>query len=528
MMNPTTSRLVRNEIRMLYNQFKQAIATPSMLLFYGITLAGVFFVSFVISSLLTFAPLISQVGFLIEDTIDRGMFFAAFGFLSATSVITGYFGLGPAQVITTVDENLLLPAPVKPHQIFLSRYFRRLVRKVGFLMIGLLATLPLLSSANIMFFSIFFILICVIVFFETNYFLGSMSSYVKVYFEKRIKSPLRHLVVILLGAAMLVPTFPLFISSFTVAFVFPSNALVLVITEMTGILSLGVPFLLGVALQFLAFTICLLVTASIFGYDYYEVFSASKGNEQLEGRFSKIIHGEVDFSNSRFSDPTIWIMLKDFWSRLRSPFQIWKYVYAIIGTVFVLYLNLVRPMWFRPFTVPNNLAFAIVPAFVLMMILLIQMSSVTSMLSFVDEKENVYLLKASPFKSKDIVLAKFILSLIEVGIAAIPACGFLIYILRIEGYLALITLAAPLVILFTASGVAVGAYVPVLTNDPKTLPIPLAFSYPVINLSLGSAMILLVAMFAESIWILIILPVYTLGLVLFFLAISVRAIDAYK
>ncbi len=528
MMRPTTSRLIRNEIRMLYNQFKQAITTPSMLLFYGVTIVGVFFVSMVISSLLNFAPLISQIGLQIEDVIDPGMFYAAFGVLSASSIVRGYFGLGPAAVITSEDENLLLPAPVRPHQIFLSRYTRRLIRKMAFVMIGLLAILPLLSSANMLFFSTAFILLCVMIFFETNYLLGSMSSYIRLYLEKRIKSPLRHGIVILLGLAFLLPTYPVFTSSFTAAFVFPSNSLVLVITEMTGVFSMGLPFLLGVFLQFMSFTICLLLTANICGYDYYELFSHAKGNEQNEGRFSKIIHGDIDFSNSRFSDPIIWIILKDFWSRLRSPLQIWKYVYAIIGTIFVLYLNLVHPIWFRPMLIPNNLSFAVVPAFILMMILLIQMSSVTSMLSFVDEKENVYLLKASPFKSKDIVLAKFLLSLIEVTIATIPACGFLIYILRIEGYLALITLAAPLVILFTSSGVAIGAYVPVITNDPKTLPVPLAFSYPIINLSLGAGMILLVAMFAESTLILFVLPAYTLGLSLLFLALSVRAINAYK
>jgi hypothetical protein len=327
---------------------------------------------------------------------------------------------------------------------------------------------------------------------------------------------------------MIIPTYSLFTSSFTVAFVFPSNALALVITEMTGIFSMDVPFLLGVALQLLLFTICLLMTASICGYEYYDVFSASKGNEENESRFSKIIRGDLDFSNSRFNDPMIWIMLKDFWSRLRSPFQIWKYVYAVVGSIFVIYLNLFRPSWFRPFTIPTDLAFAVVPAFVLMMILLIQMSSVTSMLSFVDEKDNVYLLKASPFKSKDIVLAKFLLSFLEVAIAAFPACGFLIYIMRIEGYLALITLAAPLVILFTATGVAVGSYVPVMTNDPKTLPVPLAFSYPIINLSLGAAMIFLVAQYAESILVLLFLPAYCIGLTLFFLALSMRAINSYK
>ena len=513
---------------MLFNQFKQAISTPSMILFYGVTLLGVFFISIVISSLLTFAPLISQIGYMIENTIDRGMFFAAFGVLSASSVITGYFGLGPAAIITTNDENLLLPAPVKPHQLFLSRYVRRIIRKMSFVVVGLLAIFPLLISANILFFSITLALLCVIVFFETNYFLGALTSYMRLYLGKRTKKPLRHAIVIILGIIMLVPTYPLFTSSFTLAFIFPSNAFVLVITEMTGIFSLGVPFLLGVGFQVLIFTICLLLTANICGYDYYELFSSSKGNEQLESRFSKVIRGGVDFSNSRFNDPMIWIILKDFWSRLRSPFQIWKYVYAVVGTIFVLYLNLMRPSWFNPIIVPSNLAFAVVPAFVLMLILMVQMSSVTSMLSFVDEKDNVYLLKASPFKSKDIVLAKFLLSFLEVGMAAIPACGFLIYIMRIEGYLSLITLAAPLTILFTATGVAVGAYVPVMTNDPKTLPVPLAFSYPIINLALGSAMILLVAVFAESTLILFLLPAYSLGLTLLFLALSVRAINSYK
>ncbi|MCK4565786.1 MAG: hypothetical protein KAU48_00615, partial [Candidatus Thorarchaeota archaeon] len=259
MMGSTTSRLIRNEIRMLYNQFKQAITTPSMLLFYGVTLVGVFFVSLVISSLLNFAPFISQIGLQIEDTIDPTMFYAAFGVLSASSIIMGYFGLGPAGVITSEDENLLLPAPVKPHQIFLSRYIRRLIRKMAFVMIGLLAILPLLSSANMLFFSTAFILLCVMIFLETNYLLGSMSSYIRLYFEKRIKSRLRHTIVILLGFIFLLPTYPLFTSSFTAAFVFPSNALVLVITEMTGVFSLGHPYLLGVFLQFMSFTISLLL-----------------------------------------------------------------------------------------------------------------------------------------------------------------------------------------------------------------------------------------------------------------------------
>ncbi len=525
---PKTSNLVLNEIRMLYNQSKQAIRTPSMLLFYCITVFGIFFVSAVITTFIAFDPFVSQFSELLESSLDRNLIFATFGIISVSSVVTGYFGLGPATIITTDDENILLSAPIKPYQLFLSRYAKRIIRKSAFAILGLFSILPLLSSANLIFFSTAFTIVCFIIFLESNYLLGSLSSYVRIFVSKRIKTPLRHVMVLLLGIMILVLTFPQFTSTFTAAALLPSNALGFILTEITGIFSLHIGYEVGFFFLILSFTICLLLTANITSHEYYELFSEVKGKEQVEGSFSGYIRGEVDFSKSRFNDPTIWIVLKDFWSRLRTPYQIWKYMYAILGTAFILYLNLFHPSWFKPLDVPGSIQFAMVPAFVLMMMLFVQMSSLTSMLSLVDEKENVYLLKSSPFRTKDIVLAKYLLSLLEVGIAVLPAAGLLIYILRIEGYLALITLIGPLTILFTGSGLAIGAYVPVITNDPKQLPIPLAFSYPIINLALGSIMIFIVAACASSSLVLVLLPLYTIGFTLVFLFLAGKAINSYK
>ncbi|TFG34664.1 hypothetical protein EU527_02330 [Candidatus Thorarchaeota archaeon] len=527
-MKPKTSRLILNEIRMLYNQIKQTIKTPSMLLFYSITIFGIFFISIVIVSFLSFAPITSQLGLLLENTIERGILFAALGIVSSAAILSGYFGLGPASMITTDDENILLPAPVKPYQLFLSRYIRRVIRKAVFALLGLVAILPLLSSAELVFFQTLFFLICTIIFLESNYLLGVLSSFLKLRFNKITKRPIRHLIIVPFILIVIVLILPDFTSSFNAAAILPSNAFGFIITEVSGVFSLGIGYGLGFIYQIISFTVCLLLATNIASYEYYELSSVIKEKESTELNLSGIIRGEVDFSNSRFNDPSVWIMLKDFWSRLRSPFQIWKYLYAFTGGVFVVYLNLFHPPWFRSIEVPNSLQFAIVPAFILMMILLVQMSSITSMSSFVDEKENVYLLKASPFKTKDIVLAKYLLSLLEVSLAIVPAAGLIIYILRIEGYLALITLVAPLTILFSASGVAVGAYVPVITNDPKQLPIPLAFSYPVINLALGGGMILLVATFAKSPLVLILLPLYSIGLTFFFLFLALKSINSYK
>ena len=519
---------MRNEIRMLRNQFKSAITTPAMLLFYGITFFGIYFVSSVISTFVSFAPLFFDFGSLLEETLEPGMIYAATAVLSASSVVSGYFGLGPAAVLTVTDESLMISAPIKPHQIFLSRYTTRIIRKISFLTIGVLSIFPLLISASLLFFTAISLLVIIIIFLEINYFLGALSSYVRLWISRKTQNRLRHLIVVFLAFLTLLPAHEWLLSNASTIYVAPSNALALFLTESTGVFSQGIPPLYSIIFITIGFFVTLLLTANISGYDYYELYSASKGKEQTEGRFSRIIRGEIDFSKSRFTDPMIWIMIKDFWSRLRSPMQIWKYIYAVVGTVFVLYLNIAKPLWLPPVIVPMGLAFALVPAFMLMMILFVQMGSVTSMLSFVDERDNVYLLKASPFNPRDIILSKYLLSLFEVAVTVIPACGFLIYFIHIEGYLAVITLVAPLTLLFAATGSAVGAYVPVLTNDPKTLPVPLAFSFPVINLGLGALMVFLVAIFSDSILIVVVLPLYTLSLVSLFLALSVRALNTYK
>jgi hypothetical protein len=308
----------------------------------------------------------------------------------------------------------------------------------------------------------------------------------------------------------------------------PSNAFAYIVTEVTGILSWGYGPLVGLQFLALGFLISFLFLSALCDFDYYEVFAAAAGREKVEGRFSKIVRGQVDFTETRFSDPMSWIMLKDFWSRMRSPLQIWKYVYVIFGTIFVVYLNVVRPANFSPMQIPPALSSTAIPAFLLIVLLMIQLSSVTSLLSFVDEQENIYLLKASPFKPMDIILAKYLLSLIEVGLSTIPIMGFVAYFFRVQGFVSLLTLAAPLVLIFTATGIAIGAFVPVFTNDPRILPVPLAFSFPVVNLTLGAVLIALVAALAHEQLILVALPFYTLAIVFLFLEAGVHAMNSFR
>jgi len=527
-MRVKTPTLVKNEMLMLYNQFVKTITTPSMLGFYAITITGTLFVSVIGSTLISLGSVFAPLGTLLETTIDRSTIFAAIGLLTLTSVAGGYFGIGPAEVLESPDEYIMMVSPVHPHQLFLGRYIRRIIRKFFYLAMGFIVIFPLISQAGLIASSIMMMLVSIIIFLEINYFLGGICSIIKIKIQHRFAARLRHLILIPIIAVTYLLSSPYLTTLPIIQLGVPANQIAIIIMEITGIHEIGLNTIAVFSILLVTYFISLLVLTNISDYDYYEQFSNNVSKEESEGRFSRSIRGQVDFSESRFNDPMIWIILKDFWSKMRTPLQFWKYVYVVIGTAFGLYLNLIQPIWLAPVPLPPQYTASIIPAFLLVLILMTQMATLTSLLAFVDEKDNIYLLRSSPFRSKDIVLAKYIFSLIEVALTSIPVYLLLLYFFRVPGSIFLITLAAPMIIVFSATGIMAGAYVPVFTNNPKNPPVPLAFSFPAINLSLGGIIIWITSEFANDIMLVIVMPAFTIFTVLLFLSLSVHALQSYK
>jgi hypothetical protein len=519
--------LITNEIRMLWNQFKRALRTPSMLVFYAITIGGAFFVSSVVAVLANFQPLFENVILSLGDYLDLSTILAAVGFLTLTAAVGGYFGLGPAAVLETSDENIMMPAPVEPFELFIGRYTRRIVRKTTFAVVTVFVALPLIWQSAILLGQIVAILAAIILFLEFNYLLGGTVSQARLVLKKRTKSPIRHLLLVLVAVIAYLPSAPVLNQMGILLLISPANNIGLLLLDAVGFISVPYPSIL-VTFLVLWFVVAFLSLALTCDFAYYELFAGSLEKKASESRLVRIVRGEVDFSDTRVNDPMIWIMLKDFWSRMRSPLQFWKYVYAAIGSAFVIWLHLYQPDWIQPIEIPSRLYYSTVPAFLLVLILVTQAASMIALFAFVDEGQNIYLLKSSPFHASDIVLAKYLASLIEVAIASIPVYAFIHYFFRIPGGLVLITLGAPLIMVFCATGVMIGAYVPVFTNNPKNPPVPLAFSFPAINLLIGALMIFVISSFADDILLVAILPGLVIGLVVLFLALSVRALEHYK
>ena len=453
---------------------------------------------------------------------------SALGLVSLSAVVGGYFGQGPSAELTETDEYIMMPMPVRPHQLFIAKYIRRILRKLGFAFLALLVVLPLVSTSNLLLIPLGGLIVCFIIFMEVNYFLGGISYQIRSKLSRKFKTPLRHFILLFLALAVYIPTLPEATANPILSLLVPSNAFAYIAMELTGVLAYGLGPLIGVICLCLSYPIALLIVANFVNQDYYERFALKTSNEGEESRISRMIRGEVDFSESRYNDPLMWVLLKDFWSKMRKPLQFWKYIYFFIGIAIALYLNIVRPVWLPPRIIPPELSGTAVPAFLLVLILVTQMASVNALLSFIDEKENIYLLKSSPFKAFDIVLAKYLLSLVEVTITIAPIVGFLAYFMRVQGSFYLLTLVAPLVLIFSATGVMVGAYVPVFTNEPSDPPVPLAFGFPAINIGFGAMLVAIVAFYAEDIQLVQVMPAFVVAVVLGLLALATFALRSYK
>ncbi|MGV9169275.1 MAG: hypothetical protein ACOC38_04960 [Promethearchaeia archaeon] len=520
-MTITLLQLVANEIRMSYNQIRKTMSEKSMLVFYLIVISAGIFVSHVISLLVAFTPLIADIQLALEDLLGRGLLFTAASLLPIASLLSGYFGEEASSYIQSTDEHILMPAPVKTHQIFISNYVRRLLRKIAYVCVVVLVLIPVIQKNLGVLPGLVTILVSSIFYLDSNYFIHSIAAEIS-HSEGRAK---RFGGIFLVSIILLLPTIPRVTSNPSSVILIHSNAYIGVMTETTGILSIGLPNTLIFAFLLMFYVILGLIASVLKESPRGDAWGQT--GIQSSG-FSEVIKGEVDFSHSRLDDAIAWIMTKDFWSRFRLPLQFWKYIYASIGGAFVVYLFIFTPSWLPPIQIPQQFTSAAVPAFMLILVLLVQVSSVSSILSFMDEKDRVYLLKSSPLRTIDIVLAKYVLSVLESCIGLLPQLGLLVYLFRVPGSAYLTSVAFPLLLIFCAVGIMMGSYVPVLTNNPSKPPMPLALAFPVIDLVLGAMIMSIVSQIAEHWSIQFLIPATTVLLISFFLRLSVRALDNYK
>ncbi|MHA1742593.1 MAG: hypothetical protein ACTSVD_10955 [Candidatus Thorarchaeota archaeon] len=521
-----TIRLLANEIRMLVNYVKRTLTTTSMLVFYAVMLGGAVFVSWVLAKVGAFALVFGEAHSLLSSMLTLENVVTGMGLLLVSALVSGYAGAGPASVLQTPDEYVMMVAPVWPHQLFIARYARRLIRKAAYVILITAVLFPMLSALGVSTLAAASFLVVIVVLLETLY----LASVIGFYLMRNTRSlPLRWRACVLVVPVIVLSV--LILSPPPIAdialLVVPTHLLGVVLAVEAGITSTNLPPAILYFMVILEYSILLLVTTALSDDQYYEAFTERQSRRESSSRAERIVRGDIDFSQSRFEDPMVWILMKDFWSRMRSPLQFWKYTGFAASIAVVVIMWVVFPSSLLLYSVVADFGEALIPAFVIVELLIVQMTSMSALLSFVDESDNIYLLRASPFRDMDIVLAKYLGSLFEVAVATVPILLWIVYLFPLNEILAIGSLVVPFVLLFCATGVLIGAYVPVLTNEPRNPPVPLVFSFPTINLFLGG-LLGAAALLLRPADALIAIPSVTSGLVLFFLLMAKRALREFK
>ncbi len=520
-----THALVFVEMREVLNGVRRTAKSASLLGFYAVMVCGGIFISWVLGQVASAGSMLASVPVLLRDYLTVESVATVLGLVMASSLISGMFGSGTTSVLRPPDEFALMPAPVGPHQIFVARYARRILRKLTIALIIVLVLYPMTIRTALSLGEISLAVLGALGLLEFV-FLLSLLGYTLRHRASGLGRLKKLAVYVCVGCIALALVHPATNSNPVLGLLLPSSLISLVALSAAGILQTQFlwPLMGLIGIDFLI--MFLVVTVSVERGDY-ERYIARPTPVSRPTRLERAVRGEVDFSQSRFSDPMMWVILKDFWTRMRSPLQFAKYVSAAGASVVAVLLWVVFPYAATRITLPVSTRNLIPYAFFLVEMAFLHVASTTSLLSFSDERENIYLLRVSPLPRSSVVLAKFVGSLVESLIASVPALLLLAYFVTFDGVLSLVVLALPLLSLFCATGTMIGAYIPVFTNEPSSPPIPLVFAFPVINLALGGLLGYFVLQVSGLLLILAI-PLFVLAAVWFFLSRASRALLNYR
>ncbi len=519
--------LICNEIRMAFNGLIRTLRMPTMLFSYAFVTGAVLFVTQTLSTV-HIEYIFSTVQRTLAEDLSLELLYTGLGIMTAASVLTGYFGKGAAGLSYEADEHILMPSPIRPYQLFLSCYIRRLIRRVTIMSFFLILLTPLIYSASVSYWILFIFSCSVILYLEFNYMISGLASMIRARLSEWSVKTWRHVAIAMSFALFFV------LNSILPTLQWHAASLItvgnLIVTMWSSHMGLG-PYTGEDATEYFFFLIieqsliAVLITAYSCDVRYYETLSARNNTDNTTGLSTMPIKRELDFTLSRFRDPMMWVFLKDMWIRWRTPLQPWKYIYFVVGVAIVI--------WLYVFSAPSTSTLLpsgpyTLPVFSLIFVLLTQIGSMSSLLSFSDEQENVYILKSCPIREADIILGKYLESLIESGVVIAPLYGTLILIFRSEGLEVLVTLGIPLLMVFCAIGVLLGAYVPVISSSPRSTPLIIALSFPVINIVLGLSIMYITLTLVDSPLLIVVLPLLTLLFVGGALKAAVRGLNSYK
>ena len=381
------------------------------------------------------------------------------------------------------DLDLLFCAPVKPNELFLSKYIKILIKHIIILVILFITSIPVFLYLNKQWIIVILLFTTSLLFIESIY-LFSIMAFLNIEFI------LKKYRILILGLIIL--SYSLILKYNSIPFInyiyrnIPSTILVNVILhliqEPVQSLNIGIEIV-----KLMSITLISILLAYLFKRNYYEFILNSFKN--LEQKRRKYISSNV--LTSAYNQTSSFILtIKDMAIYLRENLN--EFIMHLLlnyGTILILFQTNNILYLLSITNEYNSLLFFISP-FILIIILTMNTSSIES---YNSEVGNVWIIKASPYEHNKIVIEKFLYSLLITIILNIPIYLSIILLIKtLFNKMIMVALIMELTLVHSVIGVLISATHSSIMKKNKKLPLISYFTQFITMIVISSSSLMLV------------------------------------
>ncbi|MHA1581256.1 MAG: hypothetical protein ACTSYM_01945 [Candidatus Baldrarchaeia archaeon] len=426
-MKVPTLELIKFEYKLLINDFKQKIRRSENILAYIILLTGTLSMFSLLYSFLFILPEEIRIYFLLSLTAlhldPYQLFLTTMNVLLFLFILKGILSPTPKMKCSQTDLEVIFPLPIDFKSLYLAKYLKTLPKTLIIDSIILFILTPLLWYFEITPLKLTYLVIAVIIFSLFLQLLEIISHFITTSLMRSITNKYLRISLIIITA--IISGFILFLIPYVkiktdIINILPSKSLTDIFFLSLSPISNLIPYLTRITHMLSSFLILLLISYFLAG----KVF----GDEtNIEGKIKTtklpILLGKASWNLLKVKRSFL-IIIKDFWIDLRSQYI----VYLLVGVTASIVIFLVKDIIKLPET--TFLMTIDIRVFIVLFLLLLFIFSLSpSIHSFLNEMKNLWILKSLPILPIEIVIGKFIYSLISTTTILTPVTIALISLL---------------------------------------------------------------------------------------------------
>jgi hypothetical protein len=417
----------------MWKEFKLSTKRPlTRLLIAGLVIAVVVVnlgLEFMLSALFDVSPVLGEslLNLLIQSGLTSSvisviLYFLLLMFLVSSfvrGIISSNFGL----LFTRNDENVIVPSPIAPHALYVSKKFREFLFHVLTVTTVLLAGYPFFTRIGFQGLNLVFLFTTLLAFMETNGLTENISYCVsRALFRSGTR--LNKLVFAVFSALAIFIIASPFVMVFAgdsfafLAYLYPPYACAMILTLRSSFdITLGVLSLLGeVTLFFFVAS-----TVAKFGL---RTWTSSPRLVLTRSNFVRVRKNRLMWKRGKKGGTRL-IFTKDLWVTIRSPSKF----FVPLGTTLILLFFAFVLQTVLPFNVQQVSAQQFNESSLMSSVYLVTVFILSPAWdSFASERSTLFILKGSPIKTSRIIWGKYLFALMRSASYAFPIVAAILFL----------------------------------------------------------------------------------------------------